>query len=103
MLPKAASSIDPLFADGLYAERGAMQAFDSHARVQRYIQQFGLEIDPIRPAPGISITHVMGKRIEGRRDERRLAAPPSYCTVRGTASTASNAGFGFRSLEKSSG
>jgi monoamine oxidase len=58
------------FADGLYTEGGAMQVFDSHARVQRYIQQLGLDIDPIRPAPGISITHIGGKRIEAKPGER---------------------------------
>lgn len=58
------------FADGLYAEAGAMQVFDSHERVQRYIQQLGLEIDPIRPAPGTSITYVMGKRIAAKPGER---------------------------------
>ena len=58
------------FADGLYVEGGAMQVFDSHARVQRYIQQLGLEIDPIRPAPGIAVRHVMGKRIESKPGER---------------------------------
>ncbi len=58
------------FADGLYVEGGAMQVFDSHSRVQRYIQQFGLEIDPIRPAPGIAVRHVMGKRIESKPGER---------------------------------
>jgi len=57
------------FADGLYVEAGAMQAFDSHTRVQRYIQQLGLEIDPIRPAPGIVVRHVMGKRIESKPGE----------------------------------
>ena len=57
------------FADGLYVEGGAMQVFDSHARVQRYIQQLGLEIDPIRPAPGIAVRHVMGKRIESKPGE----------------------------------
>src|SRR5215216_4772913 len=36
------------FADGLYAEAGAMQIFDTHTRAQRYIRQFGLEIDPIQ-------------------------------------------------------
>ena len=51
------------FADGLYAEAGAMQVFDSHARTQRYIRELGLEIDAIRPAPGTSILHVMGKRV----------------------------------------
>jgi len=58
------------FADGRYVDGGAMQVFDSHARVQRYIQQLGLEIDPIRPAPGIAVRHVMGKRIESKPGER---------------------------------
>ena len=52
------------FADGLYAEGGAMQVYDSHSRVQRYIQQLGLEIDPIRPAPGATLLHVLGHRIQ---------------------------------------
>jgi len=52
------------FADGLYAEGGAMQAFDSHTRVQRYIEELGLEIDPIRPAPAIGVTHIGGRRLE---------------------------------------
>ena len=58
------------FADGLYAEGGAMQVFDSHGRVQRYIQQFGLETDPIHPAPGTSLIHVKGHRIEMKPGER---------------------------------
>jgi monoamine oxidase len=56
---------DP-FADGLYADAGAMQVYDSHQRVQRYISQFALELDPIRPtAPG-SLMFLMGHRIEVR-------------------------------------
>ena len=58
------------FADGLYAEGGAMQVFDSHARAQRYIEELGLELDPIRPTPATSVTHVMGKRIELKSGER---------------------------------
>jgi len=58
------------FADGLYAEGGAMQVFDSHARAQRYIEELGLELDPIRPAAATSVTHVMGKRIELKPGER---------------------------------
>jgi monoamine oxidase len=54
------------FADGLYADAGAMQVYDSHHRVQRYISQFSLELDPIRPrAPG-SLMFLMGHRIEVR-------------------------------------
>jgi monoamine oxidase len=58
------------FADGLYAEGGAMQVFDSHSRVQRYIQQFGLETDAIHPAPGVGLLHVKGHRIEMTPGER---------------------------------
>jgi monoamine oxidase len=58
------------FADGLYAEGGAMQVFDSHPRVQRYIQQFGLETDAIHPAPGTSLIHVKGNRIAMKPGER---------------------------------
>ena len=51
------------FADGLYADAGAMQVYDSHARAQKYIKQFELELDPIRAtAPG-SLMHIMGQRI----------------------------------------
>jgi monoamine oxidase len=57
------------FADGLYAEGGAMQVFDSHVRVQRYIQQFALELDPIHPLPGTAVTHIRGKRIETKPGE----------------------------------
>ena len=54
------------FADGLYADAGAMQVYDSHTRGQRYIKQFGLELDPIGPtAPG-SLMHLRGRRIELR-------------------------------------
>ena len=57
------------FADGLYADAGAMQVYDSHARGQRYIKQFGLDLDPIRgTAPG-SLMHLGGRRIEIRPNQ----------------------------------
>ena len=34
------------FADGLYADAGAMQVYDSHTRAQKYLKQFELELDP---------------------------------------------------------
>jgi monoamine oxidase len=61
------------FADGLYADAGAMQVYDSHTRAQRYVKQFELELDPIRStAPG-SLIHVMGHRIATRAGE-----PPQW-------------------------
>ena len=57
------------FADGLYADAGAMQVYDSHARAQRYIKQFGLELDPIRAAAPGSLMHLLGHRLESRPNE----------------------------------
>ena len=54
------------FADGLYADAGAMQVYDSHQRVQQYISQFSLELDPIRSAAPASLMFLMGHRIEVR-------------------------------------
>jgi monoamine oxidase len=46
-----------------------MQVYDSHARVQKYVRQFGLELDPIAStAPG-SIMQVLGRRIDLRAGE----------------------------------
>ena len=58
------------FADGLYAEGGAMQVFDTHERAQRYIKQFGLEIDPIQPARAASVMYIQGQRIETKPGAR---------------------------------
>ena len=54
------------FADGLYVEAGAMQVFDVHARVRRYVQQSSLDLDPIvAPSPPLgSVMHVLGHRVE---------------------------------------
>lgn len=52
------------FADGLYAEAGAMQVFDSHQWTMKYIKLFGLELDPIKPSKLTSIVYLQGKRIE---------------------------------------
>ena len=60
------------FADGLYAEGGAMQVFDTHERAQRYIKQFGLEIDPIQPPRAASVVYLQGHRIETKPGERTV-------------------------------
>jgi hypothetical protein len=52
------------FADGLYAEAGAMQVFDNHHWTMKYIKLFNLEIDPIKPSPLTSLVYLQGKRIE---------------------------------------
>lgn len=60
---------DP-FPDGLYADAGAMQVYDSHARVRRYLALFGLEVDPIRPAAPGSVLHLLGRRVDVRPGQR---------------------------------
>jgi monoamine oxidase len=57
------------FADGLYADAGAMQVYDSHLRAQKYITQFGLELDPIRSAAPGSLMHLNGQRLEIRPNQ----------------------------------
>ena len=57
------------FADGLYAEGGAMQVFETHARALRYIKQFNLELDPIQPPRLNSVRYLRGNRIEAKPGE----------------------------------
>jgi monoamine oxidase len=52
------------FADGLYAEAGAMQVFDNHEWTMKYVKQFGLELDLIKSPNLTSIVYLQGKRIE---------------------------------------
>ncbi|HSS20037.1 MAG TPA: FAD-dependent oxidoreductase [Pyrinomonadaceae bacterium] len=64
------------FADGLYAEGGAMQVPDNHQWTMKYVKLFGLEIDPIQPPNLKSIVQIQGKRIEvvpGKRVDWPLA------------------------------
>jgi monoamine oxidase len=58
------------FADGLYAEAGAMQLFDSHARAQRFIKQHALDLDPIVAPRATAVMHVLGQRVEMKPGER---------------------------------
>jgi monoamine oxidase len=51
------------FADGLYAEGGAMQVFDNHHWTMKYIKLFNLELDPIKSSSLASIIHIRGNRI----------------------------------------
>lgn len=54
------------FSDGLYAEAGAMQVFDNHGWTKKYIELFGLELDPIKPSKLASLICARQKRIEIR-------------------------------------
>lgn len=57
------------FPDGLYADAGAMQVYDSHERVLRYASELGLELDPIRFPAAVTVFHVLGRRVEARAGE----------------------------------
>ena len=54
---------DP-FADGLHAEAGATRVPDHHHFTRKYVELFGLTLDPFQPADLASIYHVRGRRIQ---------------------------------------
>jgi len=51
------------FADGLYAEAGAMNVFDNHSWTLKYIRLFGLILDRSTSPNLASIAFIRGKRI----------------------------------------
>ena len=51
------------FADGLYAEAGAMTISSSHALSLRYARLFELPLVEVKNSPGVSITHIQGQRV----------------------------------------
>jgi monoamine oxidase len=62
------------FAEGLYAEAGATRIPNHHHYTLRYIERFGLELDPFEPSNLSSVYHVRGKRIEVKPKQKvRLA------------------------------
>jgi len=52
------------FADGLYAEGGAMQVPDNHDWTMKYVKLFDLTLDQIQPPNLKSIVQIGGQRIE---------------------------------------
>jgi monoamine oxidase len=53
---------DP-FPDGLYAEFGATRISDTNDWVMKYVSEFGLALEPFRPAGTRDVVHIRGKRI----------------------------------------
>lgn len=51
------------FSDGLYAEAGAMNVFDTHDWTLRYIRLFGLTLDPSVPSKLSSLLYVQSRRV----------------------------------------
>ena len=60
---------DP-FAEGLYAEAGASRIPNHHHFTLKYVELFGLTLDPFQPQDLPSVYHVRGKRILVRQGER---------------------------------
>ena len=54
------------FSDGLYAEAGAMNVFDSHTWTMKYIKLFDLTLDPVVPSKLASLLYLRGQRIEAK-------------------------------------
>src|SRR4030095_361258 len=53
---------DP-FAEGLYAEAGATRIPNYHDLTLKYVEFFGLTLDPFQPPDSPSVYYVRGKRI----------------------------------------
>lgn len=51
------------FSDGLYAEAGAMNVYDSHDWTMRYVRLFNLTLDPDSPSSLSSLYYIRGRRI----------------------------------------
>jgi monoamine oxidase len=54
------------FSDGLYAEAGAMNVFDTHTWTLKYIKLFDLTLDPVMPSTLASLLYLKGQRIEAK-------------------------------------
>jgi len=54
---------DP-FAEGLYAEAGAARVPNHHHFTLKYVELFGLKLDPFQPADLPSVYHVRARRIQ---------------------------------------
>jgi monoamine oxidase len=54
------------FADGLSAEAGASRIPDDHALTLRYVERFGLQLDPL-PGDQPIVWHVRGRRFRSKR------------------------------------
>jgi monoamine oxidase len=54
------------FADGLYAEAGAMNVYDHHDRTLKYVKHFGLTLDPVAPTTLASVVYLKGRRMEAK-------------------------------------
>lgn len=57
------------FSDGLYAEAGASNVYDNHFLTWRYVNIFGLTLDPVVPSTLPSLLYIRGRRIVVRPNQ----------------------------------
>lgn len=68
------------FADGLYAEAGALFIPDNHAHTLKYVREFGLPLASIAPRAFAEMFYIRGQRViprEGRPEEWPLDLTPA--------------------------
>jgi monoamine oxidase len=68
------------FADGLYAEAGALFIPDNHAHTLKYAREFALPLAPIAPRAFAEMFYIRGRRViprDGRPDEWPLNLTPA--------------------------
>jgi len=57
------------FSDGLYAEAGAMNVYDTHDWTLKYIKLFGLTLDPSAQSTLASVIYMRGQRIVAKQGQ----------------------------------
>ncbi|HXO19224.1 MAG TPA: NAD(P)/FAD-dependent oxidoreductase [Thermoanaerobaculia bacterium] len=58
------------FADGLYAEAGAISFSDSYRQLRRYVKTFNLPTAPLTRSPLAAVYHLRGQRLEVKPGEK---------------------------------
>lgn len=57
------------FSDGLYAEAGAMNVYDTHDWTLKYIKLFGLTLDASAPSTLASVVYLRGQRLVAKQGQ----------------------------------
>lgn len=57
------------FSDGLYAEAGAMNVYDTHDWTLKYIKLFGLTLDASAPSTLASVVYLRGRRLISKQGQ----------------------------------
>ena len=57
------------FSDGLYAEAGAMNVYDTHDWTMKYVKLFGLTLDASQPSTLASVIYLRGQRLVSKQGQ----------------------------------